>query len=602
MTTIALQHIFAPSPATKRGSPVILGAEPKAQTTVVYATGTAIIIRSLVDLRSADMYFEHPAQTTCAKYAPTGFYIASGDVAGNIRIWDTTQREHPLKLELKALSGPINDIVWSPDSKHILAVGDGKERFGNVFMWDAGSTVGEITGHSKCLMACDYRPARPFKIVTGGEDAGVNFFDGPPFRFKKAFKEHTRFVNALKFSPDGSKFISASSDKKVFIFDGKTGDKLAEAETVHKLGVYAAAWSPDGTQFMTASADKTVIFWDAASGRPVKVLTCGTEIEAQQLGCLWLGKHIVSVNLEGDINLLDPSADAPVAVIRGHNKFITAMCQHEGNFFTGSYDGRILMWRGATGENVAMEGKGHTNQIAQILVDTRHPNPLLVTCAMDDSVRFTPLDTRRYGEAIGVEAPCTGIALAGAAETIVATVKSIAVIRGGVVVSNMPVAWGPGCVTVNSVSGDIAVGGRDDRKVHIFTLAGDSLVEKGVIGAENIRGAVQSIAYSPNGQLLATADTSRNIIIWDAATNAVRIEGWVFHTARVNHVAWSADSMFLASGGLDSSLYVWSIANPTTRLFVKTAHFNGVNVCAWVAPNLIATVGQDCALKTWLIS
>ena len=57
-------------------------------------------------------------------------------------------------------------------------------RYGHVFLWDSGSSVGEITGHSKTINSIDYRPTRPFRVVTAGEDKLVGWFEGPPFRFK----------------------------------------------------------------------------------------------------------------------------------------------------------------------------------------------------------------------------------------------------------------------------------------------------------------------------------------------------------------------------------------------------------------------------------
>lgn len=50
------------------------------------------------------------------------------DVAGNVRIWDTTNADHVLKIELKIISGAILDMDWSEDSKRIVAVGEGKEK------------------------------------------------------------------------------------------------------------------------------------------------------------------------------------------------------------------------------------------------------------------------------------------------------------------------------------------------------------------------------------------------------------------------------------------------------------------------------------------
>jgi WD40 repeat protein len=69
--------------------------------------------------------------------------MASADQAGKLRVWDTTQKEHLLKVgstsevtnvcvclqaEYPVISGPIRDIAWSPDSKRLAVVGEGKDR------------------------------------------------------------------------------------------------------------------------------------------------------------------------------------------------------------------------------------------------------------------------------------------------------------------------------------------------------------------------------------------------------------------------------------------------------------------------------------------
>lgn len=60
-------------------------------------------------------------------------------------------------------------------------------RYGHVFLWDSGSSVGDIVGHSKTINSIDYRPTRPFRVVTAGEDKLVGWYEGPPFRFKTSF-------------------------------------------------------------------------------------------------------------------------------------------------------------------------------------------------------------------------------------------------------------------------------------------------------------------------------------------------------------------------------------------------------------------------------
>ena len=56
-------------------------------------------------------------QVNVAKYSPSGFYIASADKSGKVRIWDTVNKEHILKNEFQPISGPIKDLAWSNDNQ-----------------------------------------------------------------------------------------------------------------------------------------------------------------------------------------------------------------------------------------------------------------------------------------------------------------------------------------------------------------------------------------------------------------------------------------------------------------------------------------------------
>ena len=51
--------------------------------------------------------------------------------------------------------------------------------FGHVFLVDTGTSNGTIGGPSKPINSCDFRPARPFKIIAGSEDNSVTVFEGP---------------------------------------------------------------------------------------------------------------------------------------------------------------------------------------------------------------------------------------------------------------------------------------------------------------------------------------------------------------------------------------------------------------------------------------
>src|SRR5207247_580997 len=68
--------------------------------------------------------------------------------------------------------------------------------------------------------------------------------------------------------------------------------------------------------------------------------------------------------------------------------------------------------------------------------------------------------------------------------------------------------------------------------------------------------AVNSVAWSADSSLLASASHDQTVKIWDAKTGDClqTIKG---HSSWVSSVAWSADSSLLASASSDETVKVW---------------------------------------------
>lgn len=98
-------------------------------------------------------------------------------------------------------------------------------------------------------------------MITGSEDTYCNFYEGPPFKYTQGVQKHSRFVSCVRFSPNGELAVSVGTDKKIVLYDGKTFEVKKELENAHNGGIYSVCWSPDGSKFLTASADKTCKIW-----------------------------------------------------------------------------------------------------------------------------------------------------------------------------------------------------------------------------------------------------------------------------------------------------------------------------------------------------
>lgn len=300
MSNPAATKILGANPSTARGSGVHLNAHPK-ENKIIYCSGKYVIVRSLDDPSDCFVYRGHSHPTTVAKFSPNGFWVASADLSGKVRIWSWDNPEHILKVEVPVFSGPVRDIDWDFESKKVVAVGEGAGLMAKVFVWDTGNSTGDIVGHMKPVLSCAYKPTRPFKILTASEDMKTIQHTGPPFKLDHSNVCHTNFVNCVRYSPDGQFAISVGSDKKIQLYDGTTGVPSGEIVDAHAGSIYSVSFSPDSSQFITSSADKTVKLWDRASLVCLQTFTFSEDpqIADMQVSVIWTPRAMVSLSLNG---------------------------------------------------------------------------------------------------------------------------------------------------------------------------------------------------------------------------------------------------------------------------------------------------------------
>ncbi len=138
----------------------------------------------------------------------------------------------------------------------------------------------------------------------------------------------------------------------------------------------------------------------------------------------------------------------------------------------------------------------------------------------------------------------------------------------------------------------LATGG-DDRTVRLWNSTG-----RQTHLLQGHRRSVHSVAYSPDGQQLATASNDHTVRIWNTATGTTsqRLSG---HTAPVRSAAFSPDGHLLATGSDDYTVRVWNITTGQ-QTHQLDGHNDAVAAVAFSPDgHHLASGGNDHNVRVW---
>lgn len=515
-------------------------------------------------------------------------------------MWDLVGDEQIIKSEVKVIAGRINDLAWDGESKRIIAVGDGRERFGHAFSFDTGSSVGEVTGHSRQINAVAIRKERPFRAVTAGDDNNLVFYHGAPYKYNKTINTHSRFVQDVAYSPNGEHFVSVGSDSKVFVYDGKTGDTVVELSAKvsdgHKGTIFAVDFSPDSKRIATAGADGFVKVWDVAAQKIEASHDFNGQgkekVDDQQVGLTWAGNKIVSLSFSGDLNVIE--GEGKIVKLYGSCKSfgLRSLDVVDGKtLIGGSYDGKVLSW---SPDGICTPVTGGQGTSAVLGVHSTKDGALVVS--MDDSVRKIS-DGKFQGGAVSTSSQPKGSAASLSGTVVIAGAQGIDLIEGTSKIHH-PTTFTPSSAAISLDASLVAIGAEDGH-VHLYTLSSAKLSE--VTTFTNNRSSVTALAFDPQTSLLAAGESSGKILVYDLASKTLKISHWVFHSARINDLQFSPDGSHAVSGSLDTHVYIWSVKKPMRNVAIKNAHANGVQAVVWLGDEEVASAGADGAVRRWAV-
>jgi WD40 repeat protein len=153
----------------------------------------------------------------------------------------------------------------------------------------------------------------------------------------------------------------------------------------------------------------------------------------------------------------------------------------------------------------------------------------------------------------------------------------------------LSIAWSP--------DGSVLAAGSLDEKVRLWNPDTGKIVRS--FGNSTFNELINSISWSPDSTQLACASSSSNVLVW----NLNEEDQWRYfsgHTTYVHAVAWSPDGARIASADESGSVRVWDAATGEQTLTLQ--YPGGVSALVWHPDGKsLAAVGYGggAAVRIW---
>ncbi len=231
----------------------VVAADPAGRRLATVRGEAAVILD--VDARTEPTVLAgHEGPVWSVAWEPAGRALASAGNDGKIRIWDP--RSGLQEQSIACLDGAARLLAYSGDGRRLAAVS--VEPVVQLCEPASGRWVGSLKTTSS-INAIAWSPAGT-RLALAMADGTIALLDGDAGRAGPAMAGHRGAASAVAWSPDGRRIASTGQDGTVRIWDVATLQEILVLRG-HAGPIWCVAWSPDGLRLATAGADQGLRVW-----------------------------------------------------------------------------------------------------------------------------------------------------------------------------------------------------------------------------------------------------------------------------------------------------------------------------------------------------